>query len=243
MKTIAYGLVLASLPVAANAATLALNTTILPSAQGWTYVADGDGASVSEGGAYSISAGELHQTTLGIGMTTGGGNLYYRASGLNPGDNWSMKMVARVNGYESVNGLPFGFGMGGETGGGSLHVGFGSAPIVYLDGSSFLSAAPLAGFDPSVYNTYELTVVGGLQSFFVNGVSAFANQPIAGGGNPAQFFFGDGTGFANADANIRSLVITTPGVPEPASWALMISGFGLVGSAMRRRVTVHPAQA
>jgi PEP-CTERM motif len=26
-------------------------------------------------------------------------------------------------------------------------------------------------------------------------------------------------------------------VPEPASWALMIAGFGLVGSAMRRRVT------
>jgi PEP-CTERM motif len=27
----------------------------------------------------------------------------------------------------------------------------------------------------------------------------------------------------------------TPGVPEPASWALMIAGFGLVGAAMRRR--------
>ncbi len=26
-------------------------------------------------------------------------------------------------------------------------------------------------------------------------------------------------------------------VPEPASWAMMIAGFGLVGSAMRRRVT------
>lgn len=28
----------------------------------------------------------------------------------------------------------------------------------------------------------------------------------------------------------------TPGVPEPASWGLMIAGFGLVGGAMRRRV-------
>jgi PEP-CTERM motif len=26
-------------------------------------------------------------------------------------------------------------------------------------------------------------------------------------------------------------------VPEPASWALMISGFGLVGGAMRKRRT------
>jgi len=28
-------------------------------------------------------------------------------------------------------------------------------------------------------------------------------------------------------------------VPEPASWALMIAGFGLVGAAMRRRVALH----
>jgi hypothetical protein len=28
----------------------------------------------------------------------------------------------------------------------------------------------------------------------------------------------------------------TPAVPEPASWAMMIAGFGLVGGAMRRRV-------
>lgn len=28
---------------------------------------------------------------------------------------------------------------------------------------------------------------------------------------------------------------TVPGVPEPASWALLIAGFGLVGGAMRRR--------
>ena len=27
----------------------------------------------------------------------------------------------------------------------------------------------------------------------------------------------------------------TPGVPEPATWAMMIGGFGLVGAAMRRR--------
>ena len=31
------------------------------------------------------------------------------------------------------------------------------------------------------------------------------------------------------------------GVPEPASWALMISGFGLAGAALRRRRTVVAA--
>lgn len=33
------------------------------------------------------------------------------------------------------------------------------------------------------------------------------------------------------------------GVPEPASWALMITGFGLVGGAMRRRKSVRIAFA
>jgi hypothetical protein len=30
----------------------------------------------------------------------------------------------------------------------------------------------------------------------------------------------------------------TTGVPEPAAWAMMLAGFGLVGSAMRRRSKV-----
>ena len=32
-----------------------------------------------------------------------------------------------------------------------------------------------------------------------------------------------------------------PGVPEPASWALMIAGFGMVGTALRRRKAVLAA--
>jgi hypothetical protein len=31
---------------------------------------------------------------------------------------------------------------------------------------------------------------------------------------------------------------TFSGVPEPATWGLMILGFGLVGGAMRRRQTI-----
>jgi hypothetical protein len=38
--------------------------------------------------------------------------------------------------------------------------------------------------------------------------------------------FGDGT------------IAVTAYVPEPASWALMIAGFGMVGAAMRRRAVV-----
>jgi hypothetical protein len=39
------------------------------------------------------------------------------------------------------------------------------------------------------------------------------------------------------DVTFGSAVPGTPAVPEPASWAMMIAGFGLVGGAMRRRLT------
>ncbi len=40
---------------------------------------------------------------------------------------------------------------------------------------------------------------------------------------------------------VVTLDINAAGVPEPASWALMIGGFGLVGAAMRRRVSALAA--
>jgi hypothetical protein len=53
---------------------------------------------------------------------------------------------------------------------------------------------------------------------------------------------GGGTGlvaFVNGDALGGSWLSTelNGGVPEPASWAMMVGGFGLVGGAMRRRRT------
>jgi hypothetical protein len=50
------------------------------------------------------------------------------------------------------------------------------------------------------------------------------------------------TGLADGDGIFFDYAIfgtganPTPAVPEPASWATMIAGFGLVGTAMRRRV-------
>jgi hypothetical protein len=60
-------------------------------------------------------------------------------------------------------------------------------------------------------------------------------------------YFAVSSGFSNSDFGAFTLRIEGPGdilagggmagVPEPAAWAMMIAGFGLVGGAMRRRVT------
>lgn len=49
-----------------------------------------------------------------------------------------------------------------------------------------------------------------------------------------------GTGFTTSNSGIGTVTYTydgaaTPAVPEPATWAMMIAGFGFIGAAMRRR--------
>lgn len=54
-------------------------------------------------------------------------------------------------------------------------------------------------------------------------------------GRPIEILLETSGAQANWD-NVRLSTVTPGGVPEPASWALMLLGFGLTGSAMRRRV-------
>jgi hypothetical protein len=60
-------------------------------------------------------------------------------------------------------------------------------------------------------------------SDFATGTPFFVEQSPAGGGG---WVAGTITGGA-------------PGIPEPTSWGLMIAGFGLAGTALRRRTAAH----
>ena len=81
----------------------------------------------------------------------------------------------------------------------------------------------------------------------VIGISGFAISLLAG-----TSYFAVASGFENTDFGAYELTIDGPGtisiggdggtVPEPASWALMITGFGAVGVGLRRRrATEHQA--
>ena len=49
--------------------------------------------------------------------------------------------------------------------------------------------------------------------------------------------------FSNAVDNVSLVQVAVPsGVPEPATWAMMLAGFGLVGGALRRRSFVVDAR-
>ena len=56
-------------------------------------------------------------------------------------------------------------------------------------------------------------------------------------------FWGLGNHGAHITGTFTLLSDSTPAVPEPATWAMMIGGFGLIGAAMRRRQKVSVTYA
>lgn len=73
-----------------------------------------------------------------------------------------------------------------------------------------------AGTDPGNYVRYGTTSN--------NGIGGFS-------------FSGPANGNTSID-NLEAITSGTGSVPEPAAWAMMIGGFGLIGAAARRRVRV-----
>mgnify|MGYP001064332590 CR=1 FL=1 len=99
-----------------------------------------------------------------------------------------------------------------------------------------------------------LALVNGLPAYFGNPTAAFSGQNSAQPYVFLNFFDTTGTfdkvvfsenptvgGYESDNHTVgfftRQSGTPVPGVPEPASWALMIAGFALVGSAMRRTRT------
>lgn len=99
--------------------------------------------------------------------------------------------------------------------------------------------ANLGGNDQIVYSG---TTTGISTSFAIAGNQSFGSYSLfftAGNAGTLKFF----TGTGSAD-NVGPLLdkvalsIDKAAVPEPAAWAMMLAGFGLVGAAMRRREKV-----
>lgn len=76
-----------------------------------------------------------------------------------------------------------------------------------------------------------------------NSFSVFLPEGVAAGDsyvtNTLYIGFDDNTG--NPDDNHDDFLVRVTAVPEPATWAMMIAGFGLVGGAMRRRAKASPS--
>jgi hypothetical protein len=114
-----------------------------------------------------------------------------------------------------------------------------------VDGVSTNEAGP---FGPLVYPadyTFYTDADGG---GFWNVFTAYFSKQVFGGTTAAPTFYNGvydlsdfGGGPTVGTLTITNAVDAPGGVPEPASWALMLTGFGAAGVAMRRRAKLVTA--
>ena len=239
-RTLIAALALATVTAApATAGTYTLGFGSLPSAQGWTYLTQGGGAGIPDSNLYTATGSSLTQNTMGIPMTSGGHNYYLRPVTITAGADFSLKVRARVSAFEGLafgGGTNYPFGMFftvGTTTGYSI-MGISGSRFGYLDAAGAVAYGDYApGFDITAFNDYAITRTAGLTRLSVNGttLASFVATPL--GGDSLEF--GDGTGFGNAAGEYSSLVFRSGAVPEPASWAMLVTGFGIVGGTLRSR--------
>jgi hypothetical protein len=178
-------------------------------------------ATVGGGCGPDIFCWQPDSTSLGtplIGLNTTAGNLLFPTGwipndmlDLHPGQTGAEDAIVRFTaptaGTYSFNGM---FGTIGYDATGVLALGYGPAGLLFS--GSLPSASPGVGQFGSTFA-------------FAGTVALAAGDVVDFGVNNAGLFFGDST----------MMSLTVSNVPEPASWAMLIAGFGLTGAAMRRR--------
>jgi hypothetical protein len=98
-------------------------------------------------------------------------------------------------------------------------------PGTYSDGSAL---AGLTFYDDSADGGMSI-VTTGFDVVNFTGMALFTGSNLA----PTLFAFGP-TVFQNFDGP-GSFTVTAVAVPEPAAWAMLVLGFGVVGAGIRRR--------
>ena len=89
------------------------------------------------------------------------------------------------------------------------------------------------------------TLAAGTYWIGLSGTTQEIGWNLSSAASTAGFYFGNDDNLNNNISGFAGAfrVLGTAAVPEPAAWALMLAGFGLVGGAMRRRQSVRVTYA
>jgi hypothetical protein len=129
-------------------------------------------------------------------------------------------------------GIVFLSGVGGSTD-------ISNVNLTFADGFSSLPEAFVGG--PIVSGTYQSSNFSGYSFVSHDNTSTFSGfDGLAANGTWTLFvddiFSADGGGISGGWSISFASASASP-TPEPASWAMMIGGFGMIGATMRRRKT------
>lgn len=210
------------------------------------YASGGTPASVSPAWVLSGSGSSLAGGVLTIRGKTYWGQ-YPSTPGFNSLQAFSVEARLRVlsnsSSLDSREGTNIVFAQG-PTNGNALFIGNGR---IFINNGD-VSRGSTAFVDTADFHTYRIdvgapAVVGGLSTISVSydGVtkltgSTFSSVPFS--GYDQRFFFGGGSSYASGVSEwqfVRNSIATAAAVPEPASWAMLVAGFTIVGTATRRR--------
>lgn len=212
-----------ALPLLAAAAIAAplhvtLNFASLPSAQGFTYLAEGVDTGMPESSVFSVSGGVLSQNTLGCALGGAGADvLYQRSGGISSDDSKQIRFRARCTSAAGATGAG-GMAVGFSNGFLAFEVSITPTQVFTLNGGG-RAAAP-ATFDNTQFHDYVFDwSPPNSYRVYRDGVLIDTRS----GGFPSgasQILIGDMTGGANAAGEFAWIDfvqdLTTP--VTPSSW-------------------------
>lgn len=116
----------------------------------------------------------------------------------------------------------------------TISVGGGNGPIAHSHGQNvnFTITGVVDGVSQTLYS--QLLTDGSEQAFASLGTLSFT------GGLVSEIGFGcdNCSDYTYHNFGAADITLGAAGVPEAATWAMLIAGFGMTGAAMRRRQTV-----
>jgi PEP-CTERM motif len=106
----------------------------------------------------------------------------------------------------------------------------------WTDNTGATSFGTNTGFGNEILSTgfFTLSNAGGLSSLFTSLGSGSITYEVL-DADPFDNFYDFTQGVDGGLINVGTGPVVVPAIPEPATWLMMITGFGLVGSALRRR--------
>ncbi len=225
-------LMVATVGAQASLYSVTFNTNQMPSAQGWSYYSLN--SSLTESQVFSTSGGALTSNTIGNGYQGQGGNFVYEEampSEFDANQDWIVEARVRVLSGELWS-FHYGFCIGAAFDG--LIASVGIMPGTWQDSS-------LNGWtrDNTQWTTWRIETdrLAGTYDLYADNV-LLATRGLglgtSGVGFPDHYtFLGDGTGGANAHAEVQSFSFRQVAIPTPGAAAIMSIG-GLLATRRRR---------